>query len=171
MGVMELLGIAMKVRFFALVFLLCSSMASLTHAQERDAVQFANNIVIHEGEEVHDAVCFLCSIENDGTVHGDMVAFLGNIHVRGHAERDAVVFLGSVTLGENASIDRDVVVFAGSLHHAPGSSIGNNSVVFPVFLLFIPLLVFAGFIVLIVWAIRALVYRDRPVYPMPPPRF
>jgi len=145
-------------------------MPSLAHSQERDAVQFANNIVIHEGEEVHDAVCFLCSIENDGTVHGDMVAFVGNIHVRGHAEHDAVAFLGNISLGENASIDHDAVVFAGSLRNGPGSSIGRDRVVFPLFLFLLPLLFVLGFIALIVWSIRALVYRNRPVYPMPPPR-
>jgi len=154
-----------------LVLLFCVSASVRAHAEGRDVVEFGSDIVVHEGEEAHDTVCFLCSIEVDGTVHGDMVAFLGNIHVRGHAERDAVVFLGNITLGENASIDRDVVVFAGSLHNAPGSSIGNDRVVFPVFLFFFPLLILAGIIVLIVWAIRALVYRDRPVYPMPPPRF
>jgi hypothetical protein len=34
----------------------------------------------------------------------------------------------------------------------------------------LPLLFVAGFIALIIWAIRALVYRSRPVYPMPPPQ-
>ncbi len=153
------------------ILLLCLGFCTAAHAEGRDVVEFGNDIVVHEGEETHDTVCFLCSIEVDGTVHGDMVAFLGSIHVRGHAERDAVVFLGNITLADNASIDRDVVVFAGSLRKAPGASIGNDRVVFPAFLLFLPLLVFAGIIFLIVWAIRALVYRDRPVYPMPPPRF
>ncbi len=162
---------ASRVRVGILMALLCFGTAVMAHAEGRDIVEFGNDIVVHEGEEAHDTVCFLCSIEVDGTVHGDMVAFLGNIHVRGHAERDAVVFLGSITLGENASIDRDVVVFAGSLHNAPGSSIGNDRVVFPAFLFLLPLLIFAGIIVLIVWAIRALVYRNQPVYPMPPPRF
>jgi hypothetical protein len=162
---------ASRGRVGILIALLCLGATAIAHAEGRDVVEFGNDIVVHAGEEAHDTVCFLCSIEVDGTVHGDMVALLGNIHVRGHAERDAVVFLGSITLGENASIDRDVVVFAGSLHNAPGSSIGNDRVVFPVFLLFLPLLIFAGIIVLIVWAIRALVYRNQPVYPMPPPRF
>src|SRR5271155_1030090 len=111
-----------RLAIVAALFCLAAPVAAL--AQSRDLVQFGNDIVVHEGEEAHDAVCFLCSIEVDGTLHGDMVAFLGNIHVRGHAERDAVVFLGDITLGENASIDRDAVVFAGSLHNAPGSSIG-----------------------------------------------
>jgi len=158
-------------RLAVLMVLLCFAATIAAHAEGRDIVEFGTDIVVHDGEEAHDTVCFLCSIEVDGTVHGDMVAFLGNIRVRGHAERDAVAFLGSITLGENASIGRDVVVFAGSLHNAPGSSVGNDRVVFPAALFILPLLIFGGIIVLIVWAIRALVYRDRPVYPMPPPRF
>src|ERR1700761_2698097 len=136
--------LASRARVVMLIALFSLAATVMAHAEGRDMVEFGNNIVVHEGEEAHDTVCFLCSIEVDGTVHGDMVAFLGNIHVRGHAERDAVVFLGNITLGENASIDRDVVVFAGSLRNAPGSSIGNDRVVFPVFLLTVPLLIFAG---------------------------
>jgi hypothetical protein len=170
---LKLLSIGSKPRgrlaLMALLFSLCACVSA--RAEGRDIVEFGNDIVVHEGEEAHDTVCFLCSIEVDGTVHGDMVAFLGNIRVRGHAERDAVAFLGNISLGENASIDRDVVVFAGSLHNGPGSSIGNDRVVFPRFLFLMPLAVLAGIIALIVWAIRSLAYRDRPVYPMPPPRF
>lgn len=157
-------------RLAMLMVVFCLGAPLAARAEGRDIVQFGNDIVVHEGEEAHDTVCFLCSIEVDGTVHGDMVAFLGNIHVRGHAERDAVAFLGNITLGENASIDRDAVVFAGSLRSAPGSSIGNDRVVFPFALFLVPFLIFGGILGLIVWAIRALVYRDRPVYPMPPPR-
>jgi hypothetical protein len=140
-------------------------------ADGRDQVQFGNNIVVHEGEEAHDAVCFLCSIEVDGTLHGDAVAFLGNIHIRGHAEQDTVAFLGNISLGEDASVERDVVIFAGNLHTSAGSTIGGDRVVFPLMLFTLPFLLLAGFIALIVWAIRALTYRNRPVYPMPPPRY
>jgi hypothetical protein len=147
------------------------SATAAAHAQGRDIVEFGNEIVVHDGEEAHDTVCFLCSIEVDGTVHGDMVAFLGNIRVRGHAEQDAVAFLGNISLGENASIERDVVVFAGTLRNAPGSTIGRDRVVFPVVILMIPLLFLMGIVGLIVWAIRTLVYRNRTVYPMPPPRY
>jgi acetyltransferase-like isoleucine patch superfamily enzyme len=139
-------------------------------AEDGDIVHFGQNVVVHEGEEARDVVCFLCSIEVDGTVHRDMVAFLGNIRVRGHAEHDAVAFLGNVTLGDNASIEHDVVVFAGSLHLGSGATIGNDRVVFPVFVFVLPLLFLIGIAGLIIWAIRALVTRNRPVYPMPPPR-
>lgn len=155
----------------ALLALACLSAPLAARAEGRDIVEFGSDIVVHEGEEAHDVVCFLCSIQVDGTVNGDMVAFLGNIHVRGHAERDAVTFLGNISLGDNASIDRDVVVFAGKLRTGAGSSIGNDRVVFPMFLVILPLLFVAGFLWLIIRAIRALAYRSRPVYPMPPPRF
>jgi acetyltransferase-like isoleucine patch superfamily enzyme len=156
-------------RLAILTLLLCL-FAPLARAQSRDVVQFGNDIVVREGEEAHDAVCFACSIEVDGTLHGDAVAFLGNIRVRGHAEHDAVAFLGNISVGDNASIERDVVIFAGNLHTGNGASIGNDRVVFPIFLFILPLFFVAGFVALIVWAIRALVYRSRPVYPMPPPR-
>jgi len=154
--------------FAALFCMLLTPVAA--RAEDGDIVHFSQNIVVHEGEEARDVVCFLCSIEVDGTVHRDMVAFLGNIHVRGHAEHDAVAFLGNVTLGDNASIDHDVVVFAGSLHLGSGATVGNDRVVFPLFLFVLPLLLFAGIVALIIWALRALLSRNRPVYPMPPPR-
>jgi hypothetical protein len=155
--------------------ILAASLCILTplaaRAQSRDQVQFGNSIVIHEGEEAHDAVCFLCSIQVDGTLHGDAVAFLGNIRVRGHAEHDAVAFLGNISLGDDASVERDVVIFAGNLHTGSGATIGGDRVVFPAFLFAFPLILIGGILVLIVWAIRALTYRSRPVYPMPPPRY
>lgn len=158
-------------RLAILAALSCILAPLAARAQTRDQVQFGNDIVVHEGEEAHDTVCFLCSIEIDGTVHGDAVAFLGNIRVRGHAERDAVAFLGNISLGDNASVDRDCVVFAGNLHTGSGATIGNDRVVFPAILFAMPLLVIGGILMLIVWAIRELTYRSRPVYPMPPPRY
>jgi hypothetical protein len=140
------------------------------HAQGRDVVQFANNIVVHENEEVHDVVCLLCSIEVDGTAQGDLVAIAGNIRVKGQAGHDAVAILGDISLGENASIAEDAVVMAGSLRTAPGSTIGRDRVAFPFILFLMPLLVLAAVVALIAWAIRSLMYRPRPVYPMPPPR-
>jgi len=158
-----------RLAMLAALILLASPFAA--RAQGRDIVEFGNDIVVHAGEEAHDTVCFLCSIDVDGAVHGDMVAFLGNIRVRGQADQDAVVFLGNLSLGEKASVGRDAVVFAGSLRNAPGSTIGNDRVVFPLFLFLLPLLFFGGVLGSIVWAVRALMYRPRPIYPMPPPRF
>jgi hypothetical protein len=157
-----------RIGILVVVFGLFTPLAA--HAQGRDVVQFASDIVVHENEEVHDVVCFLCSIEIDGNAQGDLVAFAGNIRVKGQAGHDAVAFLGDISLGENASIGNDAVVIAGSLRTAPGSTIGRDRVAFPFILFLMPFLVLAGIVALIIWAIRSLMYRPRPVYPMPPPR-
>ena len=41
--------------------------ATPAHA-DRDAVQFGSNINVPQGESVHDAVCFFCSVNAAG--HG-----------------------------------------------------------------------------------------------------
>ncbi len=153
-----------------LTALFCLLTPLAAHAEDGDIVHFGQNIVVQEGQEARDVVCIFCSIEVSGTVNRDMVAILGNIHVKGHAEHDGVAVLGNVTLGNNASIDHDVVVIAGNLHLGDGATIGNDRVVFPVALFILPFLLVLGVIVLIIWAIRALLTRSRPVYPMPPPR-
>ena len=149
--------------------LLLSLFPVRAHAEGRDRVQFVNDIVIREGEEAHDVVCILCSIEVDGTVHNDIVAVLGSIHVRGAAEHDAVAILGNISIGDDSSIAHDVVVIAGSLHMAPHATVGNDRVVFPFIFFLLPFLVFAAFVVLIIWALRRLFSRNRPIYGIPPP--
>lgn len=139
--------------------------ARAAHADDHaDRVHFGHNIVVQNGEEAHDTVCFLCSIEIDGTVHGDAVAFLGRVTVRGHAERDVVSFLGGVDVGEGATIGRDCVVFAGNLHTSGPNSIGRDSVVFPFFIFLIPI----GFLIFIIWLVVHLIRRNRVIYPPPP---
>lgn len=141
------------------------------HADDnKDRVQFGNDIVIHEGEEVQDAVCFFCSVENQGEIHGDSVVFFGNTRLRGKADGDVVTFVGNTSLGDGGSIGGDTVVFGGRLRTADGTSIGGDRVVFPFIILLVPLFLLAGVVAVIVWAIRLIVYRPRPVYGIPPRR-
>ena len=153
-------------RLLMLVALLGATFPALAD-NHSDRVHFGHDIVIAEGQEAHDAVCFLCSIEINGTVHGDTVAFLGSITIRGHADRDVVDFAGNVDMGQGASIGRDVVVFAGSLHSDSSNTIGRDSVVFPFFIFLIPIGVFVS----IVWLIVHLIRRNRVIYPPPPPGY
>ena len=162
-------SVSWTIRYFGWLFgaiLLLAPLAA--YAGDSDRVQFGNTIAVHEGEEIQDAVCFFCSIEADGEIHGDMVAFFGNIRVRGKADGDAVAFLGNIGVGQDASIGGDTVVFGGNLHMAEGATIGKDRVIFPFIFLLMPLLVFAGIIAFIVWFIRRLAYRPPPVYGIPP---
>jgi hypothetical protein len=158
------------------------------YAQHGDAVHFFSNIEVAEDQEVHDVVCFFCSVNVDGTVTGDIVTFFGSSRIAGKAQKDVVSFLGSTDV--EGSIGKDLVVFAGSVRLLPNSSVGHDMVLFvgslsqdrtatighdsvhfpgiillPVFMPF--LLIALGIYLLIRW----LNHRNDVVYPYPqPPR-
>ena len=156
---------------------------------DRDEVQFGSNIVVPPGSSVHDAVCFFCSVDGQGTLDHDVVVFFGNVHITGHANHDVVDFfgdvrldnnatishdlvsmVGSVHLGENAAIGNDMVAMFGSVYNADSASVGGNRVVQPAWLLMIPLIILGSIVAFIVSLYRS--YRRRQMfsgYPYPPP--
>ena len=56
-------------------------LASTPAHADKDAVQFGSNIVVPEGQSVHDAVCFFCSVNAKGDIDHDVVVFFGNVHI------------------------------------------------------------------------------------------
>lgn len=131
-----------------------------------DRVSFLHDIEINENEEAQDAVCFLCSIRVNGTVHSDAVAFLGSVRVNGEIKGDVVSFLGDVGMGDDARIGGDCVVFGGPLRRGGNSTIGGDTVQFPFLLLMLPFVIVA----LLIYGIVSLFRRRKyAAYPMPPP--
>jgi hypothetical protein len=132
---------------------------------DEDRVSFFHDITISEGDQTKDLVCILCSIRNDGEVHGDVVALLGSIHSNGSISGDTVTILGNINLGTDARIGGDCVAVLGDIGHHTSNQIGRDAVQLPLILLLIPAL----FLFALVYGIRALVGRARGPYPMPPP--
>jgi hypothetical protein len=154
----------------------------------RDTVQFGSTIHVPRDTSIHDAVCFFCNVDADGTVEGDIVVFFGNIHIGAAANHDVVNFFGNVTadnnasigqdmvsmfgtirLGENVTVGKDLVAMFGALRTASTVTVGGDRVVEPIWIFWGPLLIFAGVIILVVREIRN--YRRRAYlrnYPFPP---
>ncbi|MGA7860039.1 MAG: hypothetical protein WCA11_19020 [Terracidiphilus sp.] len=161
---------------------------ALAHA-DRDAVQFGSDINVPQGESVHDAVCFFCNVNAEGSINHDVVVFFGNVHIAGHSDHDVVDFFGDVRaddnasighdvvnffgairLGQNVSVGNDMVAMFGAIHAADTATVGGNRVVQPAWLLLIPLMIFGGIVILIVSVIQH--FRRRQMYmgyPFPPP--
>ena len=149
-----------------LILLLVGTAGTRAYA-ESDRVSFLHDIDISDAEEAGDAVCFLCSIRVNGTVHGDTVAFLGSVRVNGEIKGSVVSFLGDVGMGDGAHIGGDCVVFGGPLRRADNTSIGGDTVQLPFLVIMMPFLVLG----LLIYGLVALVRRRRyAAYPMPPPR-
>jgi len=185
----------MTQRFFS-AFLLASALlfaATPAHAG-KDAVQFGSNIVIPEGQSVHDAVCFFCSVNAKGSIDHDVVVFFGNVHIAHESRHDVVVFFGSVhaaddasighdlvnffgsiRLGENVSVGGDVVAMFGGLHTADSVTIAGTRFSQPIWIFWVPLLLFGLIIALVIREIRAwrrrqylAAYGYPPMPPQPP---
>ena len=151
--------------FFTFCAILLFGIAIPKAHANNDRVSFMQDITVPEGEEAHDAVCFLCSIRVDGDLRGDSVAFLGSIHAQGHIQGDAVAFLGGIELGDNASVGKDCVAFGGRVRHHSAGQIGKDVVQFPIVLFLLPII----FLIAVVYMLKSLFSRPRYPYPMPPP--
>jgi hypothetical protein len=155
---------------------------------DRDAVHFFSDIRIAPDTSVHDAICFFCSVHNEGEVQGDIVVFFGSVHIAGKADHDVVNFFGSVSADDNAEIGNDLVSFFGFIRlgqsvsvgkdmvsmfgfvHSPESvSVGHDRVTMPFIIVIAPLIFIGLVVILIVHQVR--VYRRRQflgAYNFPP---
>jgi hypothetical protein len=153
-----------------------------------DAVHFFSDIHIAPDTTVHDAVCFFCSVYNEGEVQHDTVVFFGSVHIAGKANHDVVNFFGNVSADDNVEIGGDLVSFFGAIHlgqnvsvgkdmvsmfgfvHAPESvSVGHDRVTMPFIVVIAPLVFLGLIVILIVHQVRA--YRRRQflgAYNIPP---
>jgi hypothetical protein len=154
----------------------------------KDEVQFGSSIRVPRDASIHDAVCFFCDVDAEGTVEGDIVVFFGDVHVGSNANHDVVNFFGtvnaddnahigqsvvsmfgSIRLGEDASIGKDLVaMFGGGLSAADSASVGGDRVVEPAWLFWGPLLFIFLLIIFVTREVRTRRRRAFMHYPIPP---
>lgn len=154
----------------------------------KDEVQFGSTIRVPRDASIHDAVCFFCDVDADGTVEGDIVVFFGDVHVGSNANHDVVSFFGSVKADDNAHIGQDVVsmfgsvklgddvsigkdlvaLFGGGLSAADSATVGGDRVVEPAWLFWGPLLFMVLLVTYVVREIRIHRRRAFMQYPIPP---
>lgn len=174
---------------FAVLFLFAALSVGVTQARaDHDQVQFGSNINVAPGTQVHDAVCFFCSVNVQGKVTGDVVVFFGKVHIAGDAQHDVVSFFGGVKaednasigndlvsffgsnrLGENVTVGKDMVSMFGSMHAAESVTVGGDRLVQPGWVFWGPLLLIVLVVVLVVRELRA--NRRRALlrsFPLPP---
>jgi hypothetical protein len=170
------------------LFMAALALAAVPARADEDAVQFFHDIEVTQDTPVQDAVCFFCNVEVNGKVDGDIVVFFGNVRLNGEANGDLVKFFGNVTaadnssvsgdlvsffgnvrLGENVSVGQDLTCFFGDIRAARSATIHGDRVDIPGIVLYLPVLVLAFVIWLIMHELRT--RRDRMMmqYPYPPP--
>lgn len=185
----------MPQRLFSALLLASALLFATTPARaDKDAVQFGSNIHIPEGESVHDAVCFFCSVHAEGNIDHDVVVFFGNVRIAHESKHDVVVFFGSVRAADNATIGHDLVNFFGSIHLGEDVSVGGDVVAMfgglhtadsvriagsrvaqPIWVFWTPLIILGLIIALVVREVRSFRRRQYlaaygyPPFPQSPP--
>jgi len=162
----------MKLPAFWVLLTACLALSLTTAAFADDAherTQTGHNITVGPDEEVSEATCFGCSVRIRGHVAGDVTTFGGSVVVEenGQIDGDVTTFAGGLRLDKAATVDGDVAIFGGQLRRDSGATIGGDVAIFSgvgwILLIFVlPLALFIGFVVLVVWLIRKLL---RPAAP------
>lgn len=154
--------------FYAIVLAAVALVPASARAND-DAVHFGYDINVPADRTIKDAVCFFCNVHIQGEATGDVVVFFGGARIDGRTQQDVVNFFGRTRLGDNASVGGDLVNFFGGVRagenvqigkglvimfaslHAPASiSIGQDRVIIPGWILWIPLIIFALIVTVIV---------------------
>jgi hypothetical protein len=140
---------------------------------DRDAVHFFSDIRIAPDATVHDAICFFCSVHDEGEVEHDTVVFFGSVHIAGKAGHDVVNFFGEVNaddnsriggdlvsffgairLGENVSVGKDMVSMFGFVHTPESVSVGHDRVTMPFIVVLAPLVLLGLMVIFVVHLVR-----------------
>ena len=134
------------------------------HAEVSDRVGLFNTIDVHGNEEVGDIACMFCTVNLDGDVRGDIAVMFGTVN--GASDRtisgDVAVLFSTLRLGSDTHVHGDMATALSTVQLAPGVVIDGDKAVFSSGLgatvILAPLLLLAGFIWLMVWLIRRIMY-------------
>jgi len=177
----------LRVIYLCLLVAVLGALALPAYAS-KDEVQFGSSIRVPRDASIHDAVCFFCDVDADGTVEGDIVVFFGDVHIGSNANHDVVNFFGSVNadnnahigqsvvsmfgsvrLGDDVSIGKDLVaIFGGGLRAGDSATVGGDRVVEPAWLFWGPMLFIILLVVYVVHEVRTRRQRAFMSYPVPP---
>src|SRR5580704_2730688 len=140
--------------------------APLVAQQNSDQVHIARDICIQPQDKAGDLVCVGCSIHVRGQVAGDAVAVGGSVVLEQGAQvaGGVTTVVGNIRLQTGTQIAGDVAAIAGMIKRDPQSTISGDvtslgGAGWMLLILVAPLVLFGGFVALIVWLFQ----RRRPV--------
>jgi hypothetical protein len=119
--------------FVICVLILAPSLAS---AAQPNLLHFGQNFMVAPDQTVHNATCFLCSVEVAGHATGSVRVFAGNVSLNGSVAGNVLVFGGNLTLTDGSTVGGHVFIFGGRLY---SGTIHPAHTVFPP-IIFLPLI-------------------------------
>ncbi|HWZ52828.1 MAG TPA: hypothetical protein VNW54_15320 [Granulicella sp.] len=136
---------------------------------QKNVARVGQDIVVTEGVTAGNVACAFCSVRVHGDVAGNVAVAFGDLEVDAGRQISGNVALlgGEVRLREGSRVGGNVAI-VGRLREGDGAVVGGSRAVLPSVVLWLPILLLAG----LIWLVVSLVRRNRygPVYPPGYPR-
>jgi hypothetical protein len=116
---------AIRLAFIVLLAGISSMTASAQGSGSR--TYFNQDIFVAQGQQIHNATCFFCSVQVEGDLTGRVFVLFGNLNVTGRIERGATVIGGNVVIDSQARIGGSALVAGGNAVYETDESISGNA--------------------------------------------
>ncbi len=113
-------------RTFALLVTVSGAAFAQAHGNR---TYFNQDIFVAQGQQVHNAICFFCSVQVEGDLSGRVFVFFGSLNVSGRIEGGATVIGGNAVLDSQARLGGNAVVIGGNAVYESDESISGNAYV------------------------------------------
>jgi hypothetical protein len=101
--------------------------ATGARAQGGSRTYFNQDIYIAQGQQVHHAVCFFCSVQVEGQLSGDIFVLFGNLNVSGRVDGPATIIGGNAVVDSQARLGGNLTVIGGNAVYETDESIAGNA--------------------------------------------
>ena len=129
-----------------------------------DRVSIFSTINVDSGETVGDVACMFCTVNLQGDVDGDIAVMFATVNSSSGRtiSGDVATLFSTVRLADNTHIHGDVATALSTVDFAPSVVIDGDRAILSnglgVGIILAPLLLLAGFIWLLVWVLRRILY-------------
>jgi hypothetical protein len=102
--------------------------SAVAHAQHHGSrTYFHQDIFVGQGQQIHNATCFFCSVQVEGDVTGRVFVLFGNINVSGRVDGPSTVIGGNAVIDSQAHIGGNALVVIGNAVYEAEDSIAGNA--------------------------------------------
>ena len=114
-------------RVFGLLLLLLP--VSAAKAQGGSRMYLNQDIFIAQGQQIHNATCFFCSVQVEGDVTGNVHVFFGNLNVTGRVDGKATIIGGNAVIDAFSRLGSALVIGGNAVYETDESIVGNAWVI------------------------------------------
>jgi hypothetical protein len=111
-------------------FVLMMMVAPVALAQEPGSRMYVGqDIYVAQGQQIHNASCFFCSVQVEGDLTGNVFVLFGSLNVSGRVHGHATVLGGNAVIDAQARVGGDTVVLGGNAVYETDESLSGSAYV------------------------------------------